>query len=51
MFVCNECVKTEGQFYFMLSMISYGKCEMCNKIGPCADIHDYDLIKEKKKKE
>ena len=48
MFVCKDCIKPEGYWLFML-MLSHGECEICRKIATCADIHDYDLIKDKLK--
>ena len=50
MFACNECVKTEGQWLFLL-MVSFGKCEICGKTTECVDVHDYSFIKHESKKD
>ena len=40
MFICYECAQENkiDDFSLMVSMVSYGECEICNKIADCYDI-------------
>lgn len=48
MFICETCASGKvDSFWFIISSISYGKCEYCGKTMPCLDIHHSKIKKEK----
>lgn len=39
MFLCKDCTIEDCHWLFDLAMsLSYGPCEMCEKVGPCVDV-------------
>lgn len=51
MFICEDCVKPKGKFWFIISLMSYGKCEICGEEKPCVDVNDYSKIKDMEREE
>lgn len=41
MFICETCHKDSNCNHPMCLPVSFGKCEICKKVGVCHDCHNY----------